>query len=141
MAKENCAEDDTGSSGSVVVSRFPDAEELRALHEAALRNFLDDGDKPPVSDAEGTPGGASRPEQVALPEVIPIHRADARCAFYNPTTGGVDCQVCAMHLNSLKQWEDHRTGKKHVKKLTSNKPSATVQGRLLLSPTPLTKVS
>ena len=25
--------------------------------------------------------------------------------------------MCGMHLNSLKQWEDHRLGKKHVKKM------------------------
>ena len=40
---------------------------------------------------------------------------DARSTIQ--TRGGVDCELCGMHLNSLKQWEDHRTGKKHVKKM------------------------
>ena len=124
VAKEDSAEDDAGPSGGPRAGHPPDADELRALHEAALRRFLDDGDEPPGSDTEVAPSGAARPEQAALPEVIPIHGAAARCAFYNPTTGGVDCQLCAMHLNSLKQWEDHRTGKKHVKKLSNPKLAA-----------------
>ena len=121
MAKDDSAEDDASPSGSSVAAGPPDADELRALHEAALRRFLDDGDEPPGSDTDVAPSGAARAEQAALPEVIPIHGADAGCAFYNATTGGVDCQLCAVQLNSLKQWEDHRTGKKHVKKLNNPK--------------------
>ena len=121
VAKEHSADNDTSPSRSSIAASLPDADELRALHEAALRSFLVDGDEAPGLDTEVGPSGASHPEQAAFPQSIPIHGTDARCAFYNPVTGGVDCQLCAMYLNSLKQWEDHRTGKKHVKKFNSNK--------------------
>lgn len=125
VAKEEAAEDvqpPNGSQAEAKAECLPDADELRLLHEAALKQFLDadDDDDLPGSDTEVVPSAAP-PEVAALPEVIPIHGADARCAFYNPTTGGVDCQLCGMHLNSLKQWEDHRTGKKHVKKMSNPK--------------------
>ena len=108
-----------GQTLGAAKAKLPDADDLRALHEAALRQFLDNDDDLPGSDVEVAPNAAP-PEVAALPEVLPIHGADAGYAFYNTTTGGVDCQLCGMHLNSLKQWEDHRTGKKHVKK--SNNP-------------------
>ena len=34
--------------------------------------------------------------------------------------------MCGMQLNSLKQWEDHRTGKKHVKKMSNPKLACEV---------------
>ena len=121
VAKEEAAEDvqPPDDFQPAAKAEFPDADELKALHEAALRQFLDNDDDLPGSDVEVAPNAAP-PEVAALPEVLPIHGADAGYAFYNTTTGGVDCQLCGMHLNSLKQWEDHRTGKKHVKK--SNNP-------------------
>jgi len=120
VAKEDSAEDDSHPAEPKTECP-PDADELAALHAAALKQFLlGDGDDLPGSDTEVSPSAAPA-DAAELPEVIPIHGADAKCAFYNPTTGGVDCQLCGMHLNSLKQWEDHRTGKKHVKKLSNPK--------------------
>ena len=116
---EHCAAKG-GQTLGAAKAKLPDADELGALHAAALRQFLDNDDDLPGSDAEVVPNAAP-PEVAALPEVLPIHGADARGAFYNTTTGGVDCQLCGMHLNSLKQWEDHRTGKKHVKKINNPK--------------------
>jgi len=114
-AAEGAQPQPDGSHREPKAGRIPDADELRALHKAALRQFLTDGEDLPDSDTEAAGQAA------ALPEVIPIHGADARFSFYNPTTGGVDCHLCGMHLNSLKQWEDHRTGKKHVKKISNPK--------------------
>lgn len=121
-SKEDAVAEDDVQHATPTAARPPDADELRALHAEALRQFMMGDDcEPPGSDTEVAASGAAQPAPPTLPEVIPIHGADARCAFYNPTTGGVDCQLCAMHLNSLKQWEDHRTGKKHVKKLNNPK--------------------
>ena len=57
-----------------------------------MRQFLDNDDDLPSPDTDVVPN-ADHPEVAALPEVIPIHGADARWAFYNPTTRGGGMEV------------------------------------------------
>lgn len=111
-----------------------DEEEFRAIHEAALKQFYDDCDDFLGLDTEVVPTAA--PAEARETEVIAIHEelidvvrcgTCTTCAFYNPTTGGVDCSLCGMHLNSLIQWKDHRIGKKHVKNVWADKKKLTFQ--------------
>lgn len=135
FAWSNCVAHQDASFEEHVESAGEDDEygELQALHSAAITSYLQ-GDQheheatnSPMSDHSGVPPGesvldvVSNPEPAVLGPIFIHGDGPPESAVYDPTTGGVDCHLCMMHLNSLKQWEDHRTGKKHVKKLNNPK--------------------
>ena len=89
-----------------------DQDELRRLHEAALRRFL--LDEPELgSDDEPLAGARLR--------MLNDHGIDVAIAVFDPETGGVTCKLCNIALNSTSQWADHQKGKKHLKKFSAGK--------------------
>lgn len=87
-----------------------DQDELRRLHEAALRRFLLD---------EPELGSDDEPLAGARTQMLVDHDIDAGIALFDPETGGVTCKLCNIALNSKSQWADHQKGKKHFKKLSA----------------------
>ena len=87
-----------------------DQDELRRLHEAALRRFL--LDEPELgSDDEPLAGARTR--------MLNDHGIDVGISVFNPATGEVTCKLCSIVLNSKSQWTDHQKGNKHFKKLSA----------------------
>jgi len=89
-----------------------DQDELRRLHEAALRRFL--LDEPELgSDDEPLAGARTR--------MLNDHGIDVGISVFDPATGEVTCKLCSIVLNSKSQWTDHQKGNKHFKKLSAEK--------------------
>lgn len=113
--KPPLALDDSAAEPTVresdVQAQEDDQDELRRLHEAALRRFL--LDEPELgSDDEPLAGARTR--------MLNDHGIDVGIGVVvDPETGGVTCKLCNIVLNSKSQWTDHQKGNKHFKKLSA----------------------